>query len=94
VQVLGGNEVLHMRWLRLGNEGASLEVLDRWVLTEGAGEHPLFGGVRRMTVRGLGGEPRLTVVEGKLRLETDGFTGEFAEAKVEKAGGGLVITLR
>jgi hypothetical protein len=94
VQVLGGGEVLHTRWVRLGSDDASLEVLDRWSLTEAAGEHPLFDGVRSITVRGLPGKPLVSMVEGRLKVEVAGFTGEFANAKVEAMEDGLLITLR
>ena len=45
--------ILHTRFLRLGNDGATIEAVDGAAdleaFTEAAGAHPLFNGVRRVT---------------------------------------------
>jgi hypothetical protein len=47
-------EVLHTRFLKLGNDRGTVELLGQAALTEGrTGQHPLFAGVRRVTVPGL-----------------------------------------
>jgi hypothetical protein len=49
VQHLGDGEVLHTRMLKLCSAGVQLEFYDATALTESAGSHPLFDGVRRVT---------------------------------------------
>jgi hypothetical protein len=53
VHVVGKGEVLHTRFLQLDG----IEILGRAALTEAAGEHPLFNGVRSVTLTGLATEP-------------------------------------
>jgi hypothetical protein len=60
VQVLTPREVLHSRWLRLGNDRGTMEILGANAVTEGVGPHPLFNGVRRVTVVGLVERPEIT----------------------------------
>jgi hypothetical protein len=76
VRVLDGKTVLHTRLLKLGNGEGTVEVLGRSALTESAGEHPLFNGVRRMVVTGLV-DPKVTRSQGKVTLEADGLKGTF-----------------
>ncbi|MGW0229394.1 hypothetical protein ACWDWO_13840 [Actinopolymorpha singaporensis] len=49
---LGSRDVLPTRYLKLGGEGFVLELFDCQALTEGAGDHPLFDGLRRVTFIG------------------------------------------
>ena len=64
VHVLGKGEVLHTRMLRLKGDGGTIEISGRSVLTEGAGAHPLFNGVRRVVLTGFAEKPQ--VVDGTL----------------------------
>ena len=95
VERLGGAEVLHTRFLKLGNSSASLEVLNRRALTEAAGAHPLFNGVRRLTVTGLPAEPTVNVPgEGhKVVVKADGFQAEVQDAVVNHSEKTVTITL-
>jgi hypothetical protein len=93
VHRLSATEVLHTRWLVLSNAGSRLEVLDRSALSEGVGPHPLFNGVRRLTVTGLPGEPVVREVEGGVVIEAPGFAGSFAGARLERDGTTLVVRL-
>lgn len=83
VQLLTLAHVLHERWLRLGNDAATLEVLDRAALTEAAGAHPLFEGVRWLEVAGLTTEPSVQRMGKTIRIVAAGFEGTFQEAHVE-----------
>ncbi|MGH9670408.1 MAG: hypothetical protein ACRD3A_09880 [Terriglobales bacterium] len=74
---LGDNLVLHTRWLKLGNAGGTIEVLDHASLTEGAGPHPLFNGARKLTVTGLA-EPKVTDAGGRVTIDVPGAKGTFA----------------
>ena len=79
VHVVGKGEVLHTRFLRLSGEEGTLEILDRAVLTEAAGAHPLFNGVRRVVLTGFATKPE--VKDGKLRA--DGVSAILKGARVE-----------
>lgn len=95
VERLGGTEVLHTRFLKLGNSSCSLEVLNRRALTEAAGAHPLFNGVRRLTVTGLPAEPTVNVPgEGhKVVVKAEGFQAEVQNTVVDQSGKTVTITL-
>jgi hypothetical protein len=82
---LSASEVLHTRWIKLGNSSGSIEVLDRHCLTEGAGKHPLFEGVRRATITGLSSEPRIEETPGAIKISTDGLILDFRGASVTRS---------
>ncbi|HYO15124.1 MAG TPA: hypothetical protein VE685_18165, partial [Thermoanaerobaculia bacterium] len=84
VSVLADGEVLHRRFLRLRDGTSAVEVLDRESLTEAAGAHPLFNGVRRLIVTGLTAEPKIRQEGGTVIVEADGVTATLKGAKVEK----------
>jgi hypothetical protein len=95
VEALGGPEVLHRRWLKLGNERGTLEVLDREALTEGAAGHPLFNGVRRLTLAGLAAEPVVSRDGATLKITAPGLTATLQGAVLdvtEKSRGLLRVT--
>jgi hypothetical protein len=93
VERLSPSEILHTRWIKLGNSSGSLEVLDRRCLTEGAGEHPLFEGVRRATVTGLPSAPRIEESAGAVKISEKGLTLEFRNARVSRSDQTVTITL-
>ncbi len=72
VRTLDGTHVLHGRWLQLSNDSVTIEVLDRPSLTTGVGPHPLFNGVRRLTVTGLRSEPTVAEGEDMLTITAEG----------------------
>ncbi|HVE65696.1 MAG TPA: hypothetical protein VNC59_03870 [Thermoanaerobaculia bacterium] len=84
VERLAPGEVLHTRWVKLGNSKGSLEVLNARAVTESAGRHPLFEGVRRVTVAGLGSEPELRESAAGLAVEAAGVTARFAGSRWER----------
>jgi len=96
-RVAGG--ILHTRFLRLGNESGFLEVLDQAgvdveALTEGAGAHPLFNGVRRVSIVGMG-KPETSTEGGHLKLRAPGVTIELSNFTVRLEGTEtLVVTLK
>ncbi|MCL4543132.1 MAG: hypothetical protein M1118_00820 [Chloroflexi bacterium] len=94
VQQLGSGEVLHRRWLRLGNAADTVEVLGHPALTEAAGTHPLFTGVRTVTVTGLPEQPVVrTAAADALAVTAAGVTATFREARVEMQLRDVVITV-
>ncbi len=90
VPVPGG--ILHSRFLRLSNQSGSLEVINGQALTESAGEHPLFNGVRRVTLAGLSA---LTVgaAEGSLQVRSPELQLSFRIAGLQRSGDVLTIRL-
>ena len=93
VERLSASEVLHTRWIKLGNSSGSIEVLDRHCLTEGAGKRPLFEGIRRATITGLSSEPRIEETDGAVKISSGGLTLEFRGASVTRSGQILTVTL-
>jgi hypothetical protein len=89
--------VLHGRFLRLGNGSGQLELLDGSdvdveALTESAGEHPLYNGIRRVVVA-CHEEP---VVQSKgvlTSIEAPGVSARFEGAELERQGRELVLRL-
>lgn len=86
VRVLGEGFVLHDRWIRLVGEGGSAEVLDRRALTLAAGGHPLFDGVRRLSIAGLRSEPTLRTAGDSTRIEAEGVRVVVSGASVSREG--------
>ena len=91
VERVGAGRVLHTRYLRLGNAAGRLEVLNAEALTDGAGLHPLFQGVRRLEVTGLA-QPDVSEAEGKVSVRAAGLTLEFNGSSVTRSG--EVMTVR
>jgi hypothetical protein len=58
-RVEGG--ILHTRFLIVGSEAGTVEIMGGAALTEGIGPHPLFNGIRRMLLTGLSEEPPVVV---------------------------------
>ena len=92
VERLAPGEVLHSRWVKLGNSKGSLEVLNARAVTESAGRHPLFEGVRRVTVSGLAKEPAVRESPSGIAFEGTGVAGEFRGATWDREG--RTITVR
>ncbi len=93
VERLGPGEVLHTRWVKLKNSAGALEVLDARAVTESAGTHPLFEGVRRATVTGLGEEPEVRETPKGVTLKAAGVSAEFAGARLERTGRTITLVV-
>ena len=83
---LSGNSVLHRRWLKLAGEGGEMECLGRACLTFPAGDHPLFRGVRRAVVTGIGGQPEVEERGGRVVVRAEGLRLYLVGAEVELTG--------
>ncbi|HVF67754.1 MAG TPA: hypothetical protein VM914_08835 [Pyrinomonadaceae bacterium] len=93
VRSLGGGEVLHTRWLKVGNSAGAIEVLERPSLTEGRGSHPLFNGVSVITAAGLAAEPEVREDGGALVIKSEGFKAELKGARWERSGQTVTVRL-
>lgn len=91
VRVLNDGVVLHTRWLRLSNGVDRIEVLDRAVLTEPAGAHPLFDGVRRLVIAGLERAPELVAGDSLLIVRAAGVEATLVRAVAATSGRTTVI---
>ena len=91
VERVGAGRVLHTRYLRLGNGAGQIEVLNAESLTQGAGEHPLFQGIRRVVLTGLE-KPDVGGAEGAVSLSAPGLRLEFTGADVTR--GDKTVTVR
>lgn len=93
LQVVAPGEVLHSRLLTLGNDRERIEVQGRSSLTMGAGEHPLFEGVRRLTITGLDAPPEIHETNGLASLRAAGVSAEWRVAVVVREGQRIMIRL-
>lgn len=85
------NDVLHERWVKLGNARGAVEVLDRPSLSTGAGAHPLFNGIRKLLVTGLPERPLVTGAEGEVTVVAAGVSARFRGATIVPAGDRVVV---
>ena len=93
VDRLSSDSILHTRFVKLGNADGSVEILDKHCLTEAAGKHPLFGGVRRATVVGFSEEPAVESAEGGVRIAIPGVTLAFRNAAATRAGNTVTVVV-
>lgn len=89
---LSAADVLHSRYVKVGNAAGGVEVIGAASVTEGIGAHPLFNGIRRLTVAGLAAEPSLADSAGTLTIGGAGLTGTLKGARVER--GDHLVTIR
>lgn len=94
-RVEGG--ILHTRFVRLGNDAGDLEAIDEAgadleAITEGVGPHPLFNGVRRITIAGLA-KPVTTTEGGKVTVRAPGLTAQFKNAGLQVKGTEVLVRL-
>ena len=92
VQNLGDNDILHTRWMKVGNKSGALEVMNHASMTEGVGPHPLFNGAKRLVVTGLG-PISLNDKDGKVAIDSDAVKGTFAGASVTQQGKTVTVKL-
>ncbi len=94
VRMVAPGEVLHRRFARFGNDAGTIEVLGRALLSEAAGAHPLFNGVRTVRVSGLTAEPAVSVTGDTLRIDAPGVQAQFRGAALLREGPVLTVRLR
>jgi hypothetical protein len=89
----GDGEVLHTRWIKLSNDDGTVEVLDQKALTQSAGTHPLFNGVREVTITGLPKEPVIRQSSGSVQVTAEGVHADFRHAMVHLAGQRIMVEI-
>ncbi len=85
--------LLHTRFLRLGNDVGTFEVMGDTALTEAVGPHPIFNGIRRVTIVGLATEPEVVVQADTAQIVLPTLKASFRGATVEKTGRQITIHL-
>ena len=93
VQVVTPREVLHTRFVRLGNRAGSIEVIGDTALSVAAGEHPLFHGVRSVTLTGLPAGTAPVMRGDTLTLAHRSIRASFRGASFERSGQVLHVRL-
>lgn len=93
VRVVGDEEVIHERMLRLESEEATIQLLDRAALTVGVGPHPVLDGVRTLLITGLEEEPGVTEGDGITRIEAEGIEIDVRQGRVSRSEGSIEIEL-
>ncbi len=94
VQVVAPREVLHSRYVKLGNGSSVVEVMGRAALTDAAGAHPLFNGVRSLTITGLKDGLTIETTDTAATIDADGMTATLSGASVERRGRTITVRLR
>jgi hypothetical protein len=85
--------LLHTRYIELGNEAGSVQVLGDTVMTEGLGPHPLFNGVKRVVLAGLESEPAVETRDEGVQISLPAFTADFNGATVDKLDKEIYVRL-
>lgn len=90
--------ILHTRFLRLGNDQGHVETIDTGdvdieAFTVGAGTHPLFNGIREVSIVGLS-EQEFTTRGDNVSLQIPGLNAEFAQASIHRSGRETVVQLK
>ncbi len=92
VERLSKAQVLHTRFVTLGNDLGQIEVLNARTLTQGMGEHPLFNGIDRMEVGGLE-EPRVVSSGTSIEVVAPGLSAKFKSATATTTGSVVTVQL-
>ncbi len=88
---VGDGQVLHERYLEFGSPFGEGKILDRPVLTLGAGAHPLFPGLRRLMITGLPSRPEVTHDAEGVGIAAPGVTMHFRRTSVRDDGTTLFV---
>lgn len=94
VVALNEKELLHNRFIVLGNSSGSIEVMQHVSLTKAAGDHILFSGVKEIIVSGIENKPEIEEKAGELFLESTGLKLKFKKAKYSIDGMSIKIELQ
>ena len=93
VERLDAARILHSRFVKLGNDAGTVEVLGKPAVTLAAGEHPLFQGLQRIEIAGMD-KPALRVDGAQVSMSSDGLTLQFGAATLRWEGQTAVIQLQ
>lgn len=94
IEKISPNELLHKHWLKLSNDSASVEILNIECMSEGAGNHPMFNGIKQVIVAGLSAFPDINEANGVTEIKTENISAKIMKAEVEKRDKILFIRLQ
>lgn len=95
VSRLSEKEILHTRMIKLGEkELGTIEMMNGKAITEAAGAHPLFGGVRRITISGIPDEPEISTKQGDTLIAARELRVELHGAIVKRDEASKAIVVR
>ena len=89
---IDGQRVLHTRFVKLGNDAGHVEVIGHASLSEGAGTHPLFNGLKRLQLTGLA-KPVVQESGGSVSMKAEGLDLQFKKASIATSGETIRIVL-
>lgn len=87
------DQVLHTRYLSLGNEMGEIEMMDGAALTTASGPHPLFDGVSGVSIRGLSSPPSTEYSTDRVRIVGHTLTVEVPAARFGMEDKALTVHL-
>ena len=90
VEVLAPGAVVHRRFVKLGNDAATVEVLNAKALTHAAGPHPLFNGASRIIVR-IAAAPQVNVDGARTTISAPGLQATLQHASTTQDGNTLIV---
>lgn len=90
---LSATRVLHSRMLELTHGADSVQVLQHEALTDAAGDHPLFSGIRTLTVPGIDSGLVVRHVANAIELRAAGLMGRFVDARADTTGSVITVHL-
>lgn len=93
VRLVSEGRVLHAQYLSLAGATGAIETRGTAVMTDAAGAHPLFSGVRLLTITGLASAPVLRDSSGTTVIAAPGVTGHFVRVTVERDGQSVRLLL-
>lgn len=91
--LLESGEVLHERYLALENTDGVLELFAGRALTEAAGPHPLFDGVRTVTLTGLIAAPDITETREGIKITVPGCNLTVMNGQLDHVPEGDIVRL-
>lgn len=94
IEKLNKIELLHKRWLKLSGERAELEILGTESMTEGAKDHPLFNGVKKVVIAGLSDKPEIILDNRKIKIKNSKINIEIENAEIDNRENALFIYLK
>jgi hypothetical protein len=94
MEKLSQSEVLHKRWVKLAGNQAEVEVLGMEALTEGAQGHPLFNGVKKITITGIADKPEIIRENQQIRIKNGNISLAVGQGTVETKDDTFLIHLK
>lgn len=86
--------ILHRRWLQLKNDYGSIEIINHASITEAAGAHPLYNGVRRWSTAGLTTKPEIKQEGSFVSMTSPVCNMAFINADVQWQPQAVIIRIR